>query len=193
MLIFLQHQLHDPEQRAQIADLIFSQKFGKRSFNLDIPERTACMEALYKGEESVAHDLPESVANILARYADIDESFPEELRGQALPYFVDWLIENVHLVEITAYSDGDAYTIFETMNDRGLSLTPADMLKGYLLANITDEDDRVMRARSGRTASRAWRSSARTRTPTGSSRGCAASTPTPSGTASAAPCHRTST
>ena len=52
---------------------------------------------------------------------------------------MDWLIENVHLVEITAYSDGDAYTIFETMNDRGLSLTPADMLKGYLLANITDD------------------------------------------------------
>jgi hypothetical protein len=29
------------------------------------------------------------------------------------------------------------------MNDRGLSLTPADMLKGYLLANITNTDDRV--------------------------------------------------
>jgi hypothetical protein len=56
---------------------------------------------------------------------------------------VDWLIENVHLIEITAYSDGDAYTIFETMNDRGLSLTPADMLKGYLLANITDGDRRT--------------------------------------------------
>ena len=79
----------------------------------------------------------------MARYADIDEFFPDELRGQALPYFVDWLIESVHLVEITAYSDSDAYTIFETMNDRGLSLTPADMLKGYLLAHITDEDDRV--------------------------------------------------
>jgi hypothetical protein len=25
------------------------------------------------------------------------------------------------------------------MNDRGLSLSPTDMLKGYLLANITDE------------------------------------------------------
>jgi hypothetical protein len=55
---------------------------------------------------------------------------------------VDWLIENVHFVEITAYSDSDAYTIFETMNDRGLSLTPADMLKGYLLAHITDPADR---------------------------------------------------
>ena len=52
------------------------------------------------------------------------------------------MIENVHLVEITAYSDADAYTIFETMNDRGLSLTPTDMLKGYLLANITDPDRR---------------------------------------------------
>src|SRR5213076_861922 len=43
LLIFLQHQLLDPEQRGQIADLIFSQKYGKRSFNLDIPERAACM------------------------------------------------------------------------------------------------------------------------------------------------------
>jgi uncharacterized protein DUF262 len=143
MLIFLQRQLGDAEQRTQIADLIFSQKFSKRSFNLDIPERTACMEALYTGRELVAQELPESLANIMARYADIDEFFPDDLRGQALPYFVDWLIESVHLVEITAYSDSDAYTIFETMNDRGLSLTPADMLKGYLLAHISDEGDRV--------------------------------------------------
>lgn len=147
LLIYLQHQLQDPDHRSQLAELIFSSKFGKRSFNLDIPERTPCMEALYSGDDFVANDPPESVSNILSRYADIEESFPEDLRDAALPYFVDWLIESVHLVEITAYSDGDAYTIFETMNDRGLSLTPADMLKGYLLANIGDADDRV---RSGR-------------------------------------------
>src|SRR5262249_28806913 len=74
---------------------------------------------------------------------DIREIFPSSLAGSALPYFADWLVENVHLVEITAYSDEDAYTIFETMNDRGLSLTPADMLKGYLLANITDGEKRT--------------------------------------------------
>lgn len=55
------------------------------------------------------------------------------------------------LVEITAFSDDDAYTIFETMNDRGLSLTPTDMLKGYLLANITDDEDRAQ-------AGDAWKS-----------------------------------
>ncbi len=150
LLIFLQHRLTDAEQRGQIADLIFSQKYGKRSFNLDIPERTACMEALYKGEEYPEADALESIINILARYAELEDLFPEELAGAALPYFVDWLVENVHLVEITAYSDGDAYTIFETMNDRGLSLSPADMLKGYLLANITDAEHRTR-------ASRVWK------------------------------------
>lgn len=150
LLIFLQHQIEDVEQKGQIAELIFSQKFGRRSFNLDIPERTACMEALYKGEEYADPNAPESIANIIARYNDIEEMFPEELAGVALPYFVDWLVENVHLVEIVAYSDEDAYTIFETMNDRGLSLTPTDMLKGYLLANITDTEKRTR-------ASRIWK------------------------------------
>lgn len=149
LLIFLHHQLADGEQKGQVADLIFSQKYGKRSFNLDIAERTPCMDALYAGHEyMVDADTPESISTMLARYGDIREEFPPELRETALPYFVDWLIENVHLIEITAYSDGDAYTIFETMNDRGLSLTPADMLKGYLLANITDKE---LRSRASQT------------------------------------------
>jgi Protein of unknown function DUF262/Protein of unknown function (DUF1524) len=150
LLIFLHHQLNDAEQKGQIADLVFSQKYGKRSFNLDVPERADCMEALYRGDEFADANAPESVANILARYDDIEELFPEELNGSVLPYFVDWLVENVHLVEITAYSDSDAYTIFETMNDRGLSLAPADMLKGYLLANIADVEKRTR-------ASRIWK------------------------------------
>jgi hypothetical protein len=142
LLIYLHRNLDDEEEKGQMADLIFSRKHGKRSFNLDVPDRTPCMEALYTGESFDPNDQPESVVNILARFADIEEQFPEEVKGTTLAFFADWLIENVHLVEITAYSDEDAYTIFETMNDRGLSLTPTDMLKGYLLANITDTDQR---------------------------------------------------
>jgi hypothetical protein len=65
--------------------------------------------------------VPESSRNIVARYNEIEELCPEEIDDAALPYFVDWLTKNVHLVEITAYSDDVAYTIFETMNDRCLS------------------------------------------------------------------------
>jgi hypothetical protein len=150
LLIRLHRLLDDDELKSQVAELIFSQKYGKKSFNLDVPERTPCMDALYAGDPFDDSDQSESIRNIVGRYADIEERFPDELGGPALPYFVDWLIENVHLVQITAYSDDDAYTIFETMNDRGLSLTPTDMLKGYLLANITDTDRR-------NEASKTWR------------------------------------
>ena len=150
LLIFLHRNLADAEQKGQIAELIFAQRFGKKSFNLNVEDRIACMEALFAGQPFDEADQSESVANILGRYSDIEDQFPDELAGDALPYFADWLIENVYLVEITAYSDEDAYTIFETMNDRGLSLTPTDMLKGYLLANITDP---AIRAR----ASTLWR------------------------------------
>jgi uncharacterized protein with ParB-like and HNH nuclease domain len=138
LLIHLHHKLADEEQRRQLADLIFSQRYGRRSFNLSVVDREAAMDALYT--ETIFEDdgQSESITNILARYSDIEDQFPDDLLGDVLPYFVDWLIENVHLVEITAYSDDDAYTIFETMNDRGLSLTPAEMLKGYLLTHITD-------------------------------------------------------
>lgn len=101
------------------------------------------MEALYNGNEFDPTGQSESVRNIVARYQDVERLFPNEIDEHAVVYFADWLIENVHLVEITAYSDDDAYTIFETMNDRGLSLAPLDMLKGYVLANITDERDRL--------------------------------------------------
>ena len=123
--------------------MIFSRVHGRDSFNIDVEERRKCMEALFRNQPFDVADGPESVRNIVSRYRDIEQYFPDDITPESLPYFADWLIENVHLVEITAYSDEDAYTIFETMNDRGLSLTPAEMLKGYFLANITSESDRL--------------------------------------------------
>ena len=91
---------------------------------------------------------------MLARYQDVESCLMEELRtGDAdetdenadlsatVSRFTDWLMTNVDFVEITADTDADAYAIFETMNDRGLSLTPSEMLKSYVLSNI----DRTVR------------------------------------------------
>jgi uncharacterized protein with ParB-like and HNH nuclease domain len=146
LLIYLHNFQKNRSDQVQVSELIYSEKFSRRSFNIDVPERNPCMEALFTGAPLDDSSQNESNRNILGRYADIGDLFPDELRASSLPYFIDWLIENVHLVEITAYSDEDAYSIFETMNDRGLSLTPTDMLKGYLLANITDENRRLIAA-----------------------------------------------
>ncbi len=125
-----------------VDELIVSERYGKKSFNLDIPDLQDCMQALFGDGSFDPTEYSDSVKNLHGRYQDIEDAWPEELGkdNEAFPYFVDWLLENVHLVEITAHSDDDAYTIFETMNDRGLSLSPTDMLKGYLLANIDSQN-----------------------------------------------------
>lgn len=146
LLIYLNNlQKTRPEiASVDINPLVFSERYGRKSFNLDIPERTACMDALYADSTyGIENGASESLRNVVARYQDIVENFPDDLKEAARPYFIDWLLDNVYLVEITAYSDEDAYIIFETMNDRGLSLSPTDMLKGYLLSNITDDEQRA--------------------------------------------------
>ena len=135
------------EWQVDITSLIYSTRYGVNSFNLNVAERIPWLDSLTKGEIPDATGQPPSIQNLTNRYNDIADSFPSDLKEGALPYFLDWLTENVMLVEITASSDDDAYTIFETMNDRGLSLTPTDMLKGYLLANIANDD--ISRTRAG--------------------------------------------
>jgi len=149
LLVFLRNLQQGRDDQVAIDELIFSERYGKKSFNLDIDERTPCMEALFDQQAFDVNGGSESVRNLLARYQDIEESFPEELRGVALPYFIDWLIENVHLVEITAFSDDDAYTIFETMNDRGLSLSPTEMLKATCSPILPIRRRRTLRTCSG--------------------------------------------
>ena len=141
LLIFLHHRQKAEEDHSPILNLIFSMKFGKKSFNLDVPEREETLRSLLDGAPVKVDGANESVRNLADRYQTIVDYFPDEIDGAAVVYFVDWLLENVHLVEIEAFSDEEAYTIFETMNDRGLPLSLPEMLKGYVLAKITHEGD----------------------------------------------------
>jgi len=143
-LIYLNHLQKDKPNNVSIDELIFSEKYGEKSFNMTDESREACLKGLYEeGEYDPLETDDETVKNMVERYNDIDEVFPEELLGEALPYFIDWFKDNVVIVEILAYSDENAYTIFETMNDRGLNLTPTEMLKGFVLSKITDSKQRT--------------------------------------------------
>ncbi len=152
-LIFLNNLQKELGGRESIEPLVFSEKFGQKTFNIQVEERIACLERLFlEGHYEVQPGDDESTVNMAERYADIEEAFPDEIKGEAFPYFLDWLKYNVILVEITAYSDDNAYTIFESMNDRGLNLTSTEMLKGYILSRFRDHKDREK-------ANRFWRES----------------------------------
>jgi uncharacterized protein with ParB-like and HNH nuclease domain len=142
-LIYLNNLQKSLGGTESIEPLVFSEKYGQKSFNIQVEERKTCLEHLFsKGQYEIQPGDDESTVNMVARYADIGAAFPEEIKGKAFPYFLDWLKYNVVLVEITAYSDDNAYTIFESMNDRGLNLTSTEMLKGYILSRFCEGKDR---------------------------------------------------
>jgi uncharacterized protein with ParB-like and HNH nuclease domain len=144
LLIYLNHLQTESAQKVSIRELIFSERYGEMSFNMTAESREPCLKSLFdNGKYTVSDVDDETVQNMVDRYEDIEQSFPEELAQKALPFFIDWFIENVVIVEITAYSDENAYTIFETMNDRGLNLTSTEMLKGFVLSKITDKKQRT--------------------------------------------------
>ncbi|WP_239566219.1 DUF262 domain-containing protein, partial [Citrobacter freundii] len=142
-LIYLYNLQKELEYEEKIESMIFSELRGSKSFNIVVEDRIPCMEALFNfGSYSLVDGDDESTHNMVERYQNITDAFPEELKGQAFPFFIDWLKYNVIMVEIIAYSDENAYTIFETMNDRGLNLTPSEMLKGFLLSRFHQGDKR---------------------------------------------------
>jgi hypothetical protein len=140
LLIHLhQLQVDRPETDAvEVKSLIASTSFGSYSFVINVEERLSTMQALLDGDEPPAGISDDSIQNLAARYADLARLFPDELAGKALPYFVDWLLERVVVVEIATSDPDMALEIFETMNDRGLRLTTTDMLKSYLLSKMSD-------------------------------------------------------
>lgn len=142
-LIYLNNLQKELGINESIERMIFSESRGMKSFNIQVEERTECLQNLFdQGEYTPKDSDDESTKNMAARYEDIVEFFPEEIKGNILSFFIDWLKYNVILVEIIAYSDENAYTIFETMNDRGLNLTPTEMLKGFLLSRFYDTKKR---------------------------------------------------
>jgi uncharacterized protein with ParB-like and HNH nuclease domain len=145
LLIYLNNiQNKNAKEKVNISELILSEKFGEKSFNMSDDTREICLKSLFdNGIYEPSDDEDETVRNMVSRYKDICDTFPEEIDEKILPYFIDWFIENVVVVNIIAYSDENAYIIFETMNDRGLNLTPTEMLKGYILSKITDKDKRL--------------------------------------------------
>ena len=143
LLIYLNNlqkqQIPSEDDRVNLDNMIYDKVLGRKTFNLDVPEREKCMQALFNGDTTFVAD-NESAQNMLDRYSDIEECFPDELKNEVLPFFIYWLIERVLLLEIDTPSEDEAHTIFLTMNDRGLSLNSAEMMKAYIIQQVAEID-----------------------------------------------------
>lgn len=146
ILIYLYRKLQSEDEKAGVMQLIYSLKLGEKTFNIntpEMPERAKVMDALLHSKNYDISESVETVRNIFNRYCDIENLLNDILDERSLPFFKDWLLFNVDFIRIVAQTEQDAHKIFVSMNDRGLSLTPTEMLKGYLLSKIEKDDVRL--------------------------------------------------
>ena len=144
LLMYLNNRLRVTGQSYSVIEqMIFSEAYGTKSFNINVDDRAECMNAIFNDKTFDTIGVGESVKNLYGRYTDIVEIFPiNDITDGMLLHFCDWLAEKVFFIEIVATTEQDAHKVFVTMNDRGLSLTSTEMLKGYLLSEIKDDTKR---------------------------------------------------
>lgn len=56
--------------------------------------------------------------------------------------FIEYLFNKTTMIRIVCFDEGFAIKLFTVLNDRGLDLTPANIIKAYLLQNLNDEIQR---------------------------------------------------
>lgn len=80
--------------------------------------------------------------NILEGYnyfkQKLENSFEER---EKIKNLYEKIINQLIYVSITAKGHSDAYELFESMNNRGLSLSPVDLMKNYLLMKCSKNDE----------------------------------------------------
>src|SRR5262249_35728712 len=119
-----------------LPQLVRQDKFGTKGFAVEDPieERRPYLARLEAGGRlGLSAGAPQSARNIVEQYENIGQLFPEDLRDDELPCFIYWLLDRVILVDISTYSEPAALGTFETMNDRGLRLTPLDLMKSFVI------------------------------------------------------------
>lgn len=143
LLMYLNNRLKTIGQSYNMIEtMIFSEFFGTKSFNINVDDRQDCMNAIFNDTDFDTTGAGESVKNLYGRYQDIQDVFPADITDDMLLHFCDWVAEKVFFIEIVATTEQDAHKVFVTMNDRSLSLTSTEMLKGYILSEIKSDSSR---------------------------------------------------
>jgi Protein of unknown function DUF262/Restriction Enzyme Adenine Methylase Associated len=146
MLIYLRRQLaampRAASKAAQLHTLIMNDRFGKKTFRVDVDEYADCFNALLNGHNPNFDNSSAAIHRIWRAYQLIEIHFKEKLRGDVPILFAEWLLYRVSLVVMDAGDRVRADEMYQSINDTGLRLSPMDHLKRFLLSDA-DEDPRA--------------------------------------------------
>jgi uncharacterized protein DUF262/RAMA domain-containing protein/uncharacterized protein DUF1524 len=133
----------EPDTAAKLYNLVYgyTRHNRPRRFRIDISERRPALEALRDGKQFTITGKTLSVQNLWQRGEQLRGLLEERIDSENCARFVDWMLDQVVMVAITAPDRPSGYRIFESMNDRGTRLTPVDLLKSHLMSQVGDAED----------------------------------------------------
>ena len=76
----------------------------------------------------------------------LEESFKNKNGEEITNFLTKYVAENLMFIQIVVKNEINAYTVFETLNSRGVELTTTDLLKNFLFSFVAESDvdlDRV--------------------------------------------------
>lgn len=108
-------------------------------------EMTILRKIEFSDSRKIEKEFPQNRYLQNAHYFKIflDEKFSEHTIN--INDFVIWLFEKVVLTVITTPDQDNAIRIFNVLNDRGMPLSPMDILKSSLMTRLTGEDRRAFK------------------------------------------------
>ncbi|HNY41555.1 MAG TPA: DUF262 domain-containing HNH endonuclease family protein, partial [Bryobacteraceae bacterium] len=100
------------------------------------PERKAATKETPRRD---SHKRIAAAADAAAKHVqNIVQALPASGRSKLLHSWLTYLEKSVKVILVEVADERTAFTIFETMNDRGLKLSAADLLKNYLFARAEE-------------------------------------------------------
>ena len=94
-----------------------------------------------------SHLLIAQAANLAAKHLrDVLEPYKEQDRTKRLKEYVDFVEHGAQVIVLRVPDHLNAYVMFETLNDRGLKASQADLIKNHLLSQCAQH--RIMEAQS---------------------------------------------
>lgn len=93
-----------------------------------------------KSSKPSSHARINTAARVAARTVkEIVAGFKPEVQFGLLKKWVNFLENGARVIWVSVPDESSAYTIFETMNDRGLALSATDLIKNYLFGRAGEE------------------------------------------------------
>lgn len=99
------------------------------SDDLSMPDKPAIM----------SHKLITAAFKEVSRYIKtIVAGYDDKAHGDVLNKWINFVESSAEVIHLQVPSDGNAFKMFETLNDRGLKTTQADLIKNYLFSQAGD-------------------------------------------------------